>query len=1032
MRGCKGVAIILLLLLSLTTPFASSLSIENQWNESKEEIVDGDEVILIQNHTWTSQEWIELELMGIQPLRQVNFNSLLVWKPVNIIVPQKYFQEESPKAIWKNSIENQFPQNGGAAVVVLEANLPIVILNKINNKLIILQLTDSNLNDNIVKSPISTAINIEWPTHSNSNNANNLLNQILEWPGVLWVEEEINANSRNRVAASIIQNNQMTQHPLWHLGLNGENIILSIADTGIDRDHSCFRNSSGEEGLPSGQNATGTPGAEHRKILLLNETIDEWDTIGEADGRHGTHTAGSLGCYVVHDQLTNQLEENMENINSISYASKLIIQDLVNSNGWIEPPMDGLLWEMAVNGGVIHSDSWGDATTAYTQRSSNLDAWVKENPWSIIFVAPGNNGGQLMEPANARSVVAVGATNNDNGTGMYSISSHGPTDEGVRGIFIVAPGVSILSAKADSEHTSNNNGTRTSSGTSMSTPTAAATAGIIQQMVEQGWISTTNSQFTTYPIEYLGGGVGLSEGFTPSNSLIRSLLALSADPLLGGEYRGVSFSEEPNQMKGWGRPNLSNLVNSENILQEIAINNYSIPANDIWVHDSFQLTDNDWVEQLTNRVNESGSSGGPLDKLANAPWNGNDSVGPFLSTGQNVSWILERSSMEDDLDVRLSWNAKPSPHPVDDLQLIVKFPNGSFVIGDKYRDGESQIYVDDSYIDLISQNNETTLGVKVSAEILGLAEWVQIEVRARNITIGGSPNSVGMNGDKVGFAIAAKGIRTNRIDSDGDNIPDMEDICLQTQINHSVDENGCADYEKDSDDDGVTDDVDLCEGWDDSIDRDEDGIIDGCDDDYDTDGDGVYNNVDLCQNTPLNDSINEVGCYPNYPLWAAWKFNTPAVHYQDNILLIRFLIVDNDEPANESMVWVNITSNGSTIFLCNDECNVDIVLLWNIFDYNSAKNNRNYSISLEWVEYDIDGFQINSGKGNSKDINIEYNWIITKQDEKIGKININGVWFSILTISIVLGAAIAQIWRGAKKDDVWNMGAALYPFFEEE
>ncbi len=74
MRGCKGITIILLLLLSLTTPFASSLTIGNQWSESMEEIIGGYEVILVQNHTWTSGEWFELELMGIQTLRQVNFN----------------------------------------------------------------------------------------------------------------------------------------------------------------------------------------------------------------------------------------------------------------------------------------------------------------------------------------------------------------------------------------------------------------------------------------------------------------------------------------------------------------------------------------------------------------------------------------------------------------------------------------------------------------------------------------------------------------------------------------------------------------------------------------------------------------------------------------------------------------------------------------------------------------------------------------------------------------------------------------------
>ena len=45
---------------------------------------------------------------------------------------------------------------------------------------------------------------------------------------------------------------------LW--SLNGSGVVIAVADTGIDLDHSCFRNSSSE---------VGTPGPEHRKIVIL-------------------------------------------------------------------------------------------------------------------------------------------------------------------------------------------------------------------------------------------------------------------------------------------------------------------------------------------------------------------------------------------------------------------------------------------------------------------------------------------------------------------------------------------------------------------------------------------------------------------------------------------------------------------------------------------------------------------------------------------------------------------------------------------
>ena len=52
----------------------------------------------------------------------------------------------------------------------------------------------------------------------------------------------------------------------------------------------------------------------------------------------------------------------------------------------------------------------------------------------------------------------------------------------------------------------------------------------------------------------------------------------------------------------------------------------------------------------------------------------------------------------------------------------------------------------------------------------------------------------------------------------------------------------------DSDNDGVSDDLDQCQGYDDSIDVDGDGIADGCDDLIDSDNDGVGDNADAFPN----------------------------------------------------------------------------------------------------------------------------------------------------------------------------------------
>ena len=71
-----------------------------------------------------------------------------------------------------------------------------------------------------------------------------------------------------------------------------------------------------------------------------------------------------------------------------------------------------------------------------------------------------------------------------------------------------------------------------------------------------------------------------------------------------------------------------------------------------------------------------------------------------------------------------------------------------------------------------------------------------------------------------------------------DNCPDEE------SIPHDVDGDGCID---DSDQDGFDDSIDLCQGFDDRLDIDVDGIPDACDDFIDNDGDGVANLIDDCE-----------------------------------------------------------------------------------------------------------------------------------------------------------------------------------------
>ena len=501
--------------------------------------------------------------------------------------------------------------------------------------------------------------------------------------------------------------------------LDGAGVIIAVADTGIDMDHSCFRN---------GLDNVGIPGSEHRKILLLNDSIDDWDNIGHYQYRHGTHIAGILAC----DPLDGD-----ESMKSYSNGSKLIVQDVVGPDGWAVPPVEHLLSEGANNGAVIHSWSWGDNTVNYTERSRNIDSWMMENPWSLVFVAPGNNDGQLLEPANARNVVAVAASNSEEDGEIWGSSAFGPDSDERRGILIAAPGINIVSAKSDGNNSSMNNQSLAMTGTSMATPMAASFTAVLQQMVEE----RTN--------------------LTPSGAQLRALLALSADPITG-----VS----PDQYQGYGRPNMSRV-------------------SDVWMHDSFAM--DNWSEFIQSR-------GSTIEDLKNNSWNGSGANGPFLA--QNESFTVRVKPINgSDVVVTMSYNARPQPYEIDDLRLVITTDDGRFVIDDDIStSGNSAMYYSHPSFDSAKEKNstnETTVMIRIPADALDGVEWIDLEVYAKKIASGVSPGTVGVEGDRLGFALAATGIDQfpwEWGDEDEDGIINELDECPDTFFGAVVWSNGCA------------------------------------------------------------------------------------------------------------------------------------------------------------------------------------------------------------------------------------------------
>ncbi|MBC88442.1 MAG: hypothetical protein CMB12_04095 [Euryarchaeota archaeon] len=743
--GCESLDCVmryvaLLLVVVLMAPLSSALpipelpKIEAEW-------------VIVEEDGWTNEEWENLRDKGLEPLRQISDTEVIVWGSFgDFKLPEK--------KILRGQVADGYR-------VILEPRLPS------NAQWDVLSLFDFQ---NLVLARDSSAL----PTTFEIYEIDPIIFDSI--PGIWWVEPLLETNARNSLSSSIMENGSMSGHPSWDLGLNGSGVIIGVADSGIELDHGCFR-----------ENITdiGDIGLNHRKVVLVNTTIDDGDYDGHSDFKHGTHIAGSLVC----DLWNGDVGEGT----SPSHGARILFQDIVNEEGWSEPSVDWLLAEAAVNGAVIHSDSWGDATEAYTLRSAEFDLWHREMPWSLAFIAPGNNPSKFYEPANARNVVSVGGTLSDNSTDLYTSSSQGPTEEGLRGNFIVAPAVSIVSASADGNISSFNDDMRSSTGTSMSTPLGASITAVIQQMVQDGWFT--------------------EDGFVPSGPQLRALLALSAESLNEG-------NGDPDSQQGWGRPNLANLIDYGD----------NSSAN-IWIHDSYMMNETIRMDLINEWLAANGSR--PLEQVIESKWNGSDAQGPFLKQGERVFWNLTPAPGED-LEVVLSFNQRPFGAVSDDLNLAVVLPSGQRLWMGGFQ-GESL---------------EGTERVIVPASRLVGADRVTIEIDAELVGVGNHSSVLGSDGDMLGFALAVKGVSGEVADFDDDGVVDSQDICVgfDDTIDSDYDgfPDGCDEFPEDSqewidsDQDGIGDNGDgFPQDSNESKDTDYDGVGDNSDSDID--GDGLSN-----------------------------------------------------------------------------------------------------------------------------------------------------------------------------------------------
>ncbi len=375
---------------------------------------------------------------------------------------------------------------------------------------------------------------------------------------VFWIELEPRRALLNDttvwVGQSGLSGGQTT--PIFSQGIFGEGQTIAILDTGIDADMCWFRDTA--LGLPPANACNGgtTINASQRKVVAVDFlwqsecnggiSSTEWDTQD-----HGSHVAGTAAG----DNFANPLLH--DTADGMAPGAKLVIQDagyLVDNCGDLPgigcPVVDlnPIFQQTYTQGARIHSNSWGDNENAavqnnYSNGSQDVDEFMWNHKDFLIFFAAGNGGpgtGTVGSPSTAKSGVSVGATlRGTSANSMASFSSCGPTADGRIKPDVTVPGSGIVSANNDLNVTTNNCGTKSSSGTSMATPGAAGLTALIRQYFADGWYPTG----TEVP----------ADGFAPSAALMKATLVNSAVSMTG-------TTAIPANCQGWGRVLLENVL----------------------------------------------------------------------------------------------------------------------------------------------------------------------------------------------------------------------------------------------------------------------------------------------------------------------------------------------------------------------------------------------------------------------------------------------------------------------------------------